>query len=166
MVVRDRGRELDVSANLKHIVDNSPFHVPEHSSSKVDILHISLVHFSPVYYTHMLVQPHTAVLWPATTIGVVHNLIISHSLKNFDDSQSWISTHVLVIRIRVDAEISLDQVTRLVCGEAEEHVNSIHISRVEPDRMSDFRGLVSILQETVPHLDDQLRSLRSKANFS
>lgn len=80
----------------------------------------------------MLVQSHTAVLRPASSVRVVDR--------------------VLVVRVRVDTEVSLDEVSRLVGGEAEQDVNPVDVSRVEPDWVSGLGRLVTVLQEAITHL--------------
>lgn len=50
---------------------------------------------------------------------------------------------VLIVGVRVLREVPLDQVPRFLSAESEEHVDLVHISRVETDRVAHFRGRVS-----------------------
>lgn len=51
--------------------------------------------------------------------------------------------HVLVVGVRVLREVPLDQVPGLLGVEAEEHVDLVHVPRVQPDRVPHLRRRVS-----------------------
>ena len=106
-MVRDRGRELLTFQNTAR---------PRLTSCTSALMSTESTRSSYVF-----VQPHTTILRPASSVGVVHN--------------------VLIIRVGIDREVPLDQISRFVCGKPEQYVDPIHISRVEPNWMTCLRGL-------------------------
>ena len=73
----------------------------------------------------MLHQPHPGISRPALLVVVADN--------------------VLVVGVRVLGQVPLDEVSGLLGGEAEEHVDAVDVAGVESDRMRNFR--VNILKE-------------------
>jgi hypothetical protein len=63
-----------------------------------------------------------------------------------------IVTHdILIVGIRLSAEVSLDKVPRFFGSEAEENVDLVDIARVQSDWVAYFRSRVLELQEIVGH---------------
>ncbi|KAI3486863.1 hypothetical protein L1887_49501 [Cichorium endivia] len=63
-----------------------------------------------------------------------------------------VADHVAVVRIRVGGEVSLDEVARLVGGEAVEDVDAVDVARVEAHRVSCLGGGIAELEEAVGHV--------------
>ena len=63
-----------------------------------------------------------------------------------------VTDQVLVVRIWVRREVSLDEISRFVGGEAKHDVNSIDVARVESDRVTRFGSSIAELKEVVGHL--------------
>ena len=80
----------------------------------------------------VLDQPHAAISWPATFVVVADDIIVS--------------------RVGVGTEVPLYEVSRFVGGEAEQNVQFIDVAGVETDRMADFGGRITVLEEIVGHL--------------
>lgn len=92
-------------------------HVPEDSTSKVDI---------------MLHQPHAGISGPTLPIVVAHN--------------------VLIVGVGVLRQVALDQISRLLSSEAEEHVDPVDVAGVESDGVRGLSLHILIGQEVVRHL--------------
>lgn len=63
-----------------------------------------------------------------------------------------VTDQVLVVRVRVRAQVPLDEVPRLVRREAEHDVDAVHVARVQADRVASLRRRVAELKEVVRHL--------------
>jgi len=69
----------------------------------------------------VFIQPHTTILRPASSVGIVDN--------------------ILVVGVRIDREVPLNQISRFVCGEPEQDMDPIYVSGVEPNWMTCLSGL-------------------------
>lgn len=77
----------------------------------------------------MLDKPHSTISGPAPLVVIT------------DD--------VFVVRIRLNTEISLDKVSRLLSGESEQHMDTVDVSRVETDGVFGLDLSILELKETV-----------------
>lgn len=77
----------------------------------------------------MLDKPHSTISGPATLVVITDN--------------------VFVVRIRLNTEISLDKISRLLGSEAEQNMDTVDVSRVETDGMLGLDLSVLELKETV-----------------
>jgi hypothetical protein len=86
----------------------------------------------------------------------------------FDESHpavSWppkfviIPKDIVVCRVRVGTEMTLDKIMGLLGGEAKQGAKAVDIARVETNRMPDLCFQISVLQEIVWHLSGPIISL-------
>jgi len=63
-----------------------------------------------------------------------------------------VTDQVLVVRIGVRREVSLNEVSRFVGGEAKHDVDSVDVTRVESDGVTSFGSSIAELKEVVGHL--------------
>ena len=86
----------------------------------------------PTQVDVVLDETHTTISWPAALVVVPNDIVVR--------------------RVRVCAEVPLNEVTRLLCSEAEEDVDPVNVTGVQPDRMARLGCRVTVLQEVVRHL--------------
>lgn len=77
----------------------------------------------------MLDKPHSTISGPASLVVITDN--------------------VFVVRIRLNTEISLDKISRLLCRESEQDMDTVDVSRVETDGVLGLDLSVLKLKETV-----------------
>ena len=99
-------------------------------SSSTNSIHLTVSGTSEVDI--VLDEPHPAVTRPALLVVVPNQ--------------------ILVVRIRVGAQVSLDQVARFIGRESEHDMYLVDVTRVQPDRVTSLGGRVTELQEIVGHL--------------
>jgi hypothetical protein len=80
----------------------------------------------------VLDQPHTTIAWPATLVVVANDVVVR--------------------RVGICAEVTLDKVSSFLSSEAEENMNAIDVSRVQANGMASLGRNVSVLEEVVGHL--------------
>lgn len=73
-----------------------------------------------------------------------------------------VTDQVLVVRIGVGREVSLDEIARLFGRESEHDVDPVDVTRVESDRMSDLGRRIAELEEIVRHLRRTRHFTRSR----
>ena len=63
-----------------------------------------------------------------------------------------ISNHIFIVRIRMLRKIPLDKVSSLFVGEAEQYMDPIYVSRIQPNRVPGLNFCVPISNELIRHL--------------
>ena len=80
----------------------------------------------------MFHQSHSSISWPAFFVVV--------------------SDNVFIVGIRMFGQVPLDQITCFFGSKSEKHVNTIHVSGIQSNRMRNFRIYILESQKVIGHL--------------
>lgn len=100
----------------------------------------------------MLDQTHPAVSRPALLVVVPNQTANQNSSVKSLISLWHQKDLLLIIRIGISTKITLNEISRLVGSESEEHMNPINVTGVKSNRVASFGRGISELKEVVWHL--------------
>ena len=130
------GNERVVPVDRRERTRKTVLDVPKDGATEVDIV---------------LDETHAAVARPALLVVVTDQAARGPQVST-TPSERHSDESLLVVGIGIGAEVSLNEIARLVRREPEHDVNSVDVARVEADRVASLGGRVAELEEVVGDL--------------